>query len=137
MKKKILIIAGAVILLVVILWQFTGESGTAQKMIKVPVKSGQFKIVVTTTGELEAKSSEDIRGPENLRPLGIYNDIKINKLIPEAPSLIQANLLLRSTKLKLRAASKTLRANSINSLHNTPKPNSTQHSTCAVNAMNW
>jgi len=83
MRKKILILAGAVILLVIIFWQFTGSSGTGQKMIDVPVKSGQFKIVVTTTGELVAKSSEDIRGPENLRPLGIYNDIKINKLIPE------------------------------------------------------
>ena len=108
MRKKILILAGAVILIVVILWQFTGTSGTAQKMIKVPVKSGQFKIVVTTTGELEAKSSEDIRGPENLRPLGIYNDIKINKLIPEGTIVDSGDFVASLDKTEVESRLKDL-----------------------------
>ena len=83
MKKKVLIPLVALAIILVIIWQFTGESGPAVNMIKVPVKSGEFKIAVTTTGELEAKNSERIRGPQNLRSLRIFNDIKINKLIPE------------------------------------------------------
>ncbi len=83
MKKKVLIPLGALVIIVIIIWQFTGKSGPAVNMIKVPVKSGQFVIAVTTTGELEAENSERIRGPENLRSLRIFNDIKINDLVPE------------------------------------------------------
>ena len=47
-------------------------------------KKGQFDIVVTTTGELQAENSTDIRGPEftqsrNIRAM----DIKITDLVPE------------------------------------------------------
>lgn len=83
MKKKIFITAAILLLVVIIVYQFTGTSASTIELIKVPVKTGRFNISVTTTGELEAKRSENIRGPENLRPLGIYNDIKINRLIPE------------------------------------------------------
>lgn len=83
MKKKIFITAAILLLVVIVVYQFTGKKATSVDLIKVPVKNGQFNIAVTTTGELEAKRSENIRGPENLRPLGIYNDIKINRLIAE------------------------------------------------------
>ena len=83
MKKKVLIPLIALAIIIIIIWQFTGKSGSAISLIKVPVKSGEFKIAVTTTGELEAENSERIRGPQNLRSLRIFNDIKINKLIPE------------------------------------------------------
>ena len=47
-------------------------------------KKGQFDIVVTTTGELQAENSTDISGPEftqsrNIRAM----DIKITDLVPE------------------------------------------------------
>jgi hypothetical protein len=83
MKKKVLIPLVALAIILVIIWQFTGESGPDVNMIKVPVKSGEFKIAVTTTGELKAENSVKIRGPQNLRSLRIFNDIKINDLIPE------------------------------------------------------
>ncbi len=83
MKKKVFSQLGPLVIIVIITWQFTEKSGPAVNMIKVPVKSGQFVIAVTTTGELEAENSERIRGPENLRSLSIFNDIKINDLVPE------------------------------------------------------
>ncbi len=43
-----------------------------------------FIVDVSTTGELGAKSSENIFGPGNLLSLEIWGgDLKINKLIPE------------------------------------------------------
>jgi len=83
MKKKVIIPLSALLIILIIIWQFTGKSGPTLNMIKVPVKSGEFKIAVTTTGELEAENSERIRGPQNLRSLRIFNDIKINDLVPE------------------------------------------------------
>ncbi len=48
------------------------------------LRKGQFDIVVTTTGELQAKNSTDIIGPEftqsrNIRAM----DIKITDMVPE------------------------------------------------------
>ena len=47
-------------------------------------KRGQFDIVVTTTGELQAENSTDIRGPEFTRARNVrVMDIKIQDLVPE------------------------------------------------------
>lgn len=52
------------------------------EIITVRAEIGKFDITVTTTGELEALSSIKIMGPE-LTDIGIYNQIKITKLIDE------------------------------------------------------
>lgn len=57
-------------------------SGSGESDIMVPVKSGSFEVTVTTTGELNAKNTEDIKGPSGLRQAGIYN-VKISDLILE------------------------------------------------------
>jgi RND family efflux transporter MFP subunit len=46
------------------------------------VKQGTFDIRVTTTGELEAKSSENIFGPSGLRSIRIWQ-VKIEDIIPD------------------------------------------------------
>ncbi|MDC1068342.1 HlyD family efflux transporter periplasmic adaptor subunit [Candidatus Kapabacteria bacterium] len=53
-----------------------------QNYITVKPEFGRFDITVTTTGELEAISSIKIMGPE-LTEIGIYNQVKISKLIDE------------------------------------------------------
>jgi len=83
MNKKLLIFILSALALIVIVWYFTRKDPTKVESVKVPVKFGQFIVDVSTTGELEAKSSENIYGPENLRSLQIWSDIRINQLIPE------------------------------------------------------
>jgi len=84
MKKKVVIPIVALAIILVIIWQFTGKSASNTNMIKVPVQTGEFVIAVTTTGELQAKNSVKVMGPQNLRSKGIrINDIKIDDLIPE------------------------------------------------------
>ncbi len=83
MKKQIYIIIGVIIVVIIALWYFMGSEPTSEETISVKVKSGEFKIAVTTTGELEAKSSENIYGPQGLNQLRIYGDMKILELIPE------------------------------------------------------
>jgi HlyD family secretion protein len=81
-KNRIYLISLGALLLVVIIWIFAGTGSEKENTVKVPVKSGKFDITVTTTGELEAKSSEKIMGPVNLRDFRIWQ-IKIDDIIPD------------------------------------------------------
>ena len=82
MKKQIYIAIGIVILLIIFLWYFIGGDTKSSETIEVEAKSGEFKIAVTTTGELEAKNSEKIFGPGNLRNVRIWQ-IKIEDIVPD------------------------------------------------------
>lgn len=81
-KSRIYLISLAILLLIALIWIFTGSDSEMESTVKVPVKYGRFDITVTTTGELEAKSSEKILGPENLRDFRIYS-VKIDNIIPD------------------------------------------------------
>ena len=82
MKKQIYIAIGIVIVIIIFLWYFVGSDTKTSETIEVEVKSGEFKIAVTTTGELEAKSSEEIYGPSNLRNVRIWQ-VKIDDMVPD------------------------------------------------------
>ncbi|MEZ5083229.1 MAG: efflux RND transporter periplasmic adaptor subunit [Bacteroidales bacterium] len=82
MKKQIYIAIGIVIVIIITLWYFVGTDSKTSETIEVEVKSGEFKIAVTTTGELEAKSSEEIYGPSNLRNVRIWQ-VKIDDMVPD------------------------------------------------------
>jgi hypothetical protein len=80
-QKKIgYIIAGIFVLAIVAYFIFSRNDKSQQ--ITVRVKQGTFPIEVTTTGELFAKSSEKIRGPQGLPQMQIYS-VKILKLVQE------------------------------------------------------
>lgn len=82
MKKQIYIAIGVVLLIIIFLWYFLGTETTSTETIEVEVKWGEFVIAVTTTGELEAKSSEKIYGPTGLRNVRIWQ-VKIEDMIPD------------------------------------------------------
>jgi HlyD family secretion protein len=76
-----IIVAVAIIILIVIS-KVTSKKETAN--LYAESRKGQFDIIVTTTGELQAKKSTDIIGPEftqsrNIRAM----DIKITDMVPE------------------------------------------------------
>lgn len=83
MKKKILLSLAALLVFGVVIWWFGFRaSAEDQAGIIVSPKRGAFTITVTTTGELMAKNSKDIRGPEGTRTLGIWQ-MKISNLVTE------------------------------------------------------
>jgi len=82
MKKQIYITIGIVIIVIIALYYFFGRESSSSETIEVNVKSGEFKIAVTITGELEAKSSEKIYGPGNLRNVRIWQ-LKIEDIVPD------------------------------------------------------
>jgi len=85
MKRKILvptlILSGVVALLIV--YSVLSKDDSA-RMLEVPVQYGIFEIVVSVTGELQAKNSTEIRAPVELRNREFrFRSIKIQDLIPE------------------------------------------------------
>lgn len=78
-KKIIFIVLG--VLVILIGYSLSGDD--AEEIgLTATVERGKFQIEVTTTGELQAKKSEKVRGPSGLRKARIYN-IKITDLVPE------------------------------------------------------
>jgi HlyD family secretion protein len=86
MMKRTLIIAGIIVAVAIIVLIVISKV-TSKKDVNnlyALAEKGQFDIVVTTTGELQAKKSTDISGPEftqsrNIRAM----DIKITDMVPE------------------------------------------------------
>ena len=86
MMKRTIIITGIVVVVAIIVLIVIGKVTSKKDISNLYAESqrGQFDIVVTTTGELQAKKSTDIYGPEftqsrNIRAM----DIKITDMVPE------------------------------------------------------
>ncbi len=84
--KRTVIIAGIVLAVAIIALIVFGKLSKKKDIANLyaEAQKGQFEIVVTTTGELQAENSKDITGPEftqsrNIRAM----DIKITDLVPE------------------------------------------------------
>ncbi len=87
MKRRwiFIIILGAVLFAVLI---YSGTRKEKVVTITAKVEYGKFDVIVSTTGELGALNSVDIRGPEGLRDSRVHN-VKIVDLIPEG-TVVQA-----------------------------------------------
>jgi len=85
MKKKYLKWIGLALAGVIVLAFIFIEKGSDQLAVTAKVEHGQFEVLVTTTGELQAISSVDISGPQELRNSRTIRlrEIKIQDLIPE------------------------------------------------------
>jgi multidrug efflux pump subunit AcrA (membrane-fusion protein) len=84
--KRTIIITFAIMISAIIALIVAGRFSRKKDMANlfVEARRGQFDIIVTTTGELQAENSTDILGPEFTRGRNIrYMDIKITDLVPE------------------------------------------------------
>jgi multidrug efflux pump subunit AcrA (membrane-fusion protein) len=81
MKKKYLIPAAVIVLSLVAWFIFGGDTSDSVELTTSP-KKGEFVVDVTTTGELRAKQSVEIKGPQGVREIRLFN-MKIQRLIPE------------------------------------------------------
>src|SRR5512137_430299 len=84
--KKSVIITGIVAILAIIALVIIGRISKKKDVanLYVEAKKGQFEIVVSTTGELQAEKSEDITGPDFTQSRQIRAmEIKITDLVPE------------------------------------------------------
>ncbi len=82
MNKRIIYITSGSIFVFFLLSYWYRSGGIRDTDILVGVRKGDFEIVVTATGELEAKSSVKINAPDALREARIFQ-VKIADLVPE------------------------------------------------------
>lgn len=86
MKRTTIIIGGIIAVVAIIVLIVIGRAAAKKDVANLFAEAtkGNFDIIVTTTGELQARNSTDITGPEfsqsrNIRAM----DIKITDLVPE------------------------------------------------------
>ena len=87
MKKRYTLLFALIGFIVIVVYAYSATSSSeSSASIAVAVKRGPFVVSVTTTGELQAKNSIDIRGPEGARAAGIWQ-MKISNLVPEGTAV--------------------------------------------------
>ncbi len=102
MKKRILLGSGIVLVLIIltIVYQ-TSKGGSAENSeILTAVQYGDFVIDVATTGELEAKNSVNITGPNGLRRAQIWQ-IKIDHIVDEGTVVSKGDYIARMDQTEL------------------------------------
>lgn len=85
MKRTIIITAIVVTVAIIVMIVISSLAGKEDlSVLFSEVRQGDFEIVVTTTGELQAEVSLDIKGPEGLMSRNMrFGGIKIQDLVPE------------------------------------------------------
>lgn len=95
MKKKVIITISilAAILLAFVAKKY-GSSTSNSSEVVAEVKKGMFRTEVTTAGELDAKNSVEIMGPNGLRRAHIYQ-VKINHIVDEGTVVEKGGYIAR------------------------------------------
>lgn len=74
------------------LWAFFGRDTGEETDLFVNVEKGDFEVLVTTTGELQAKNSIRIRGPRGAQTIQVWN-LNIQSLVPEGTIVNKGDLV--------------------------------------------
>ena len=84
-SRRLALLAGAFAALVALLvaWRAVAPGRKADAVLVARVKRGDFRVAVTTTGELRAQKFVQVQGPPNLPAAQIYQPVKITSLVPE------------------------------------------------------
>ena len=95
MKRTIIITSIVVVVAIaamVLINKLSGKEDLSN--IYAEVKRGDFEVVVTTTGELQAEVSTDIMGPEGLNSRSMrIGSIKIQDLVPEGTEVKEGDYI--------------------------------------------
>ncbi|MDT8308890.1 MAG: efflux RND transporter periplasmic adaptor subunit [Bacteroidales bacterium] len=109
MKRKTWVIVISILIVAVLAVVFFRSSDITgeRKDLFVKVQRGDFSISVTTVGELEARKSTEIMGPENLRQVRIWQ-VKITHIVPEGTVVKEGEYVAELDKSELTGRVKDL-----------------------------
>lgn len=82
MKDKKYYLVGGLLAFLLLLWFSIGNESSEASIIYATPQKGTFTVQITTSGELRAKSSTSIRGPEGMREFRIFS-VPIQRLVDE------------------------------------------------------
>jgi multidrug efflux pump subunit AcrA (membrane-fusion protein) len=84
--------AAAILLLVVLAWRMLPGGVTPAAALEAVVSKGEFRVTVTTTGELRAKNSVQIQAPPNAQQAQQFQ-MKISSIVPEGTIVKQGDVV--------------------------------------------
>ncbi|CAN5477345.1 efflux RND transporter periplasmic adaptor subunit [soil metagenome] len=99
MKKKFFLPIAVLFTIIAAYFVFASGSVKEGSELSITAKKGTFQIDITTSGELEAKSSVKIPGP-NVRAVGMWN-VKIDKLVDEGTIVKKGDYIATLDKSEL------------------------------------
>jgi len=90
-------------------YKWPATASAAEASLVAPVKRGNFKVVVTTTGELRARKFVQVQGPANAQTVQVYQT-KISSLVPEGSVVKEGDVIaeLDRAPIATKAADVTL-----------------------------
>lgn len=100
MKRNQSIALVAVLAIILIAWFTLKGDENQERDITTMAFVADFKDLVTSSGELMAKNSEDINGPSNSRQYGLFN-IKISDLVAEGTYVEKGDFVAQLDKTEL------------------------------------
>ena len=74
-------------------WLMARNANSADDAVVTRVKKGDFKVVVTTSGELRAPKFVNISGPQNMQQAEIWNGVKIQSIVPEGTQVKEGDVV--------------------------------------------
>ncbi|MEO6528238.1 MAG: efflux RND transporter periplasmic adaptor subunit [Gemmatimonadaceae bacterium] len=90
--------AVALVLLGAIAWvKWPTTASAAEASLSAPVKSGEFKVIVTTTGELRARKFVQVSGPATAQSVQVYQT-KISSIVPEGSLVKEGDIIAELDK---------------------------------------
>ena len=85
--------AATLLILATVAWYaWPSSSASADAQLVAPVKSGEFKVLVTTTGELRARKFVQVTGPSGAQSVQVYQT-KISSLVPEGTLVKEGDVI--------------------------------------------
>ncbi|HEY9478959.1 MAG TPA: HlyD family efflux transporter periplasmic adaptor subunit [Gemmatimonadaceae bacterium] len=102
-RNRWIALLGAVILVGVILaWYFGPAAPAHSGDVVVNVKRGDFSVIVTTSGELQAQKFVSIQGPSNAQQAEVYQ-MKISSIVPEGTVVKEGELVAQLDRSAIAA----------------------------------
>jgi HlyD family secretion protein len=99
-KNLIFVVAGSILAIVVLYLIFSPAATGLGGDIIVPVKSGEFTVEITTTGELKAQRSVQVLGPIRARQFRI-NQLTIERMVDEGTVVKKGEFIASLDKSEL------------------------------------
>ena len=93
----------ALLMLATVAWYaWPSSSSAAEATLSAPVKSGEFKVLVTTTGELRARKFVQVSGPATAQSVQVYQT-KIASIVPEGSLVKEGDVIAELDKQPVAA----------------------------------
>lgn len=99
-RQYIFMLLGLLVLIAAYFLFFNKKDLTQSNNITTIVEKGPFNIVVTATGELEAKKSKEILGPQSMRAAQIF-ETTIQQLVPEGTVVNEGDFVAQLDKTEI------------------------------------